>query len=209
VLLAARTPAGAQERVLDLGCGVGAAALCLARRTGAQVTGLELQGRYAALARENAQINALPFQVIEGDLQNMPADLRAQTFDHVIANPPYYDRARGTQSSDAGREAALGEAAPLRAWVDAGVRRLKPKGRLHIILKAERLPELLGACDTRLGDLEVLPIAARAGRPAELVILGARKGARGPFRLHPPLILHEGAAHDGGHDRHFNRSFTS
>ena len=40
--------------VLDLGCGVGAAALCLAARVpGLDLTGVELQEDYAALARRN------------------------------------------------------------------------------------------------------------------------------------------------------------
>ena len=43
----------------------------------------------------------------------------------------------------------------------------------------------------------MLPLAARPGRPALRVILRARKGGRAPFRLLAPLILHQGAAHDG------------
>jgi hypothetical protein len=31
-------------------------------------------------------------------------------------------------------------------------------------------------------------------------LLRARKGARGPFRLLAPLVLHAGAAHDGDRD---------
>ena len=55
VLLAAACPAVAGQSVLDLGCGVGAASLCLASRVAGLVqTGLELQEDYAALARQNA-----------------------------------------------------------------------------------------------------------------------------------------------------------
>ena len=43
-------------------------------------------------------------------------------------------------------------------------------------------------------------LAGRVGRAAHLVLLQARKGARGPFRLCAPLILHDGAAHDGDRD---------
>ncbi|MFZ1469681.1 MAG: methyltransferase, partial [Paracoccaceae bacterium] len=46
----------------------------------------------------------------------------------------------------------------------------------------------------------VLPLAARQGRPALRVILRARKGGRAAFRLLPPLIIHQGAAHDGDRD---------
>ena len=51
VLLAASVPAKAGETVLELGCGVGVASLCLAARVeGVEITGVELQPEYAALA---------------------------------------------------------------------------------------------------------------------------------------------------------------
>jgi len=198
VFLAAAVGAVPGQSVLELGCGAGVATLCLQWRVGGlDVAGLELQSGYAGLARRNAVENKLTFEVVEGDLQTMPTALRARSFDHVIANPPYFDRNAGTSAGDAGREAARREAAPLAAWVDAATRRLAPKGWLTIIQRADRLPDLLRACDARVGDLRVLPLAPRQGRAAELVILRARKGARGPFRLLPPVILHDGAAHDG------------
>ncbi len=59
VLLAAACPARAGESALDLGCGAGAAALCLAARVaGMDLHGLEVQPAYAALARENAGARA-------------------------------------------------------------------------------------------------------------------------------------------------------
>ena len=55
VLLAASVPARPGQSVLDLGCGAGAAALCLAARVGGlRLAGLERQADYAELARANA-----------------------------------------------------------------------------------------------------------------------------------------------------------
>ena len=195
VLLAATIPAKQQDRILELGCGVGVASLCLAHRTGATVTGLEMLQDYAGLARRNAQDNGIEFDVTTGDLRDMPTQLRSQSFDQVIANPPYYDRARGTKAPDPRRETALGEVASLAEWMDAAVRRLKSKGYVTFIQKADRLPQLLAAIDQRLGDVSVLPMAARSGRSEELCIVRARKAARGAFRLLAPVILHNGDRH--------------
>lgn len=201
VYLAAAVPARPGETVLELGCGTGAAAFCLARRVvGVAVTGLELNPAYAALARENAAANRLALEVIEGDVGDLPAALRTRSFDHVIANPPYHRRETGTRAGDAGREAAFGEARPLRDWIDAGLRRLKPGGRITMIQTVERLPEMLAALAARAGDVTVHPLASRAGRPARRVIVSARKGAHGPFVLAAPTILHDGPAHDGDRD---------
>lgn len=190
VLMAAAVPAKTGDSVLELGCGAGVASLCLAARVpGVQVTGLERQGDYADLARKNG------VQVVDGDLSAMPNVLRAQTFDHVMANPPYFMGDRRSAAKDAGREAALCEDTPLSVWIDAASRRLKPKGSLTIIQNAERLPNLLAALDTRVGAVRVLPIAARSGRAANLVLVQARKGARTPFVMLAPLVLHEGDRH--------------
>ena len=76
VLLAATIPAKQQDKILELGCGVGVASLCLAHRTGATVTGLEMLQDYADLARRNAQDNGIEFDVTTGDLRDMPTQLR-------------------------------------------------------------------------------------------------------------------------------------
>src|SRR5262245_56758698 len=64
ILLAAACPARARERVVDLGAGVGAAGLTLARRVdGTKVVLVEVDAALAGLAAENARINGLGARV--------------------------------------------------------------------------------------------------------------------------------------------------
>ncbi len=201
VLLAAACPAQAGQSVLELGCGVGVASFCLGCRVaGLRLHGLERQADYADLARQNAATTGIGFDVHVGDLRAMPAPLRVP-FDHVIANPPYFAPADGTAASDAGREAAQREETPLADWIVAARKRLHPGGWLTLIQLADRLPDALRALDG-FGAIAVLPLAPRPGRAATRVILRARKGARAPFRLLAPLILHDGPAHDGDRDNY-------
>jgi tRNA1(Val) A37 N6-methylase TrmN6 len=196
VLLAAACPAEPGQSVLDLGCGAGAAALCLGHRVpGLALAGLELQPAYADLARRNAERNGIPVDVHEGDLARMPSALR-RDFDHVIANPPYY-HAGGSPSPVAARARAMQVDTPLSDWVAAATRRLRPGGWLTLICGADGLPEVLAALAPKLGSAAVLPLSPREGRPALRVIVQARKGGRAPFRLLAPFIIHAGAAHDG------------
>jgi tRNA1(Val) A37 N6-methylase TrmN6 len=178
------------------GCGAGAAGLCLAARVrDLKLSGVERRAEYAELARRNAKANGANLSVIEADLSELPPAVRQLQFDHVIANPPYYQRGRGTAARDDGREAALGEDTPLATWVEVAAKRVAPKGYIHVIQQAERLPDLLAACDSRLGSIEVLPLIPRVGKLAQLVILRARAGGKAAFRLHAPLVLHEGGRH--------------
>lgn len=196
VLLAAACPAESGQSVLDLGCGAGAAALCIGQRVpGVVLAGLELQPAYADLARRNAERNGIAVEVHDGDLMRMPPALR-HDFDHVIANPPYYP-AGGSPSPVAARARAMQVETPLSDWVAAATRRLRPGGWLTLICGADGLPEVLAALSPKLGSAAVLPLAPREGRAALRVIIQARKGGRAPFRLLAPFVIHAGAAHDG------------
>ena len=196
VLLQATIAAVPGQNVLELGCGVGAAILCLSARIGGlSLTGVERDPGYAQLARRNGGDQ---LEVVEADLARLPLSLRQRQFDHVLANPPYWRRAASVPSEDSAREAAHAEQTPLALWVEMAAKRLAPKGHVHFIHRAERLPDLIRALPHDMGSIEVLPIAARAGRRAERVILRARKSGRGAFRLHSPLIMHKGATHSDG-----------
>lgn len=193
VLLSACVQAEKGQRVLELGCGVGAAILCLGTRVqGLALTGVERDPRFAALARRNG---ADSLEVVEADLAALPLSLRQRQFDHVLANPPYFDRRASVASDDPAREAAHGAETPLAKWVKTAAKRLAPKGYAHFIHLTERLPDVLAALPHEMGSVHVLPLAARAGRAPDRFILRARKNGRGVFKLLAPLVLHEGQRH--------------
>ena len=189
VMLAAAIPAQAGETVLELGSGAGAAALCLAARTGCSVTGLERDADLAALAAANASANGMAerVQFLAGDVFGLPADLK-RDFAHVMTNPPFHGE-EGRASPDAARAAAKHDDGRLGDWLKAGFRRTASNGTFTAILRADRLGEALAALPHR-GTL-VLPLWPREGVEAKRVILQVRKGARRPLGFLPGLILHE------------------
>ena len=70
MLLAAATAARPGDRVVDLGAGVGAAGLAVARRmAGIDLVLVEIDAALAGLARANADANAIPADVIVLDVE--------------------------------------------------------------------------------------------------------------------------------------------
>lgn len=197
VLLAAATPVHAGQSVLELGCGVGVASLCLTRRAeGLGLTGVEIQPGYAELAARNARDNGVELEVSIADVLQLPDELRQRSFDHVIANPPYFVTKRLTPPKEADKETAyVADENTTEDWVVQGLKRLKPKGHLTFIQRVEQLPVLLHAISSGCGDISIIPIASRSGAPATRCIVRGRKGAKGPCRLNAPIIMHSGVKH--------------
>jgi tRNA1(Val) A37 N6-methylase TrmN6 len=189
-------PASPGDAVLELGCGSGAAFLCLAARVpGIVVWAVEREPALVALARQNAALNGLADRVtvIEGDIAD-PALRRAlPRVAHGFANPPFW--AGGSAPPGALRRAATHADAPLRAWAACLAAAVRHRGSATLILPAARLSDGLRAMgDAGFGSPALLPLWPRAGVPAKRAILAARRGGRGPDRVLPGLALHEGDA---------------
>ncbi len=90
-------------------------------------------------------------------------------------------------------------------WVQAAARRLAPGGWLTLICGADGVPAVLAAMGTKLGSASILPLQPREGRAALRIVLRARKGGKGAFRLLAPLVLHQGTAHDGDRESYTQR----
>src|SRR5712671_1202103 len=140
VLLAAAVDARADMRVLDLGAGVGAVGLCIARRVpGCHVVGIELQPALAALAERNAALNDINDRVrtIVHDLA-WPLPITLGKFDHVATNPPYLAAAVADPSPDPGKALATVESsANLARWLEVATGALKPAGTLILIHRSD------------------------------------------------------------------------
>lgn len=194
VLLAAAVSLDPGQRALDVGCGAGGATLCLASRLPhAALLGIDRDAAMAECLRANISANNFTGRVaieVTDVGAGAPAHLHG-AFDHVFSNPPYMPRHRAdARTVSAAVGAATIESVPFADWLSFMAACCRPKGRLTIVHRADRLEELLAEVAALAGEIRVLPIWPRAGTPAKRVIITARVGVRTPTVLCPGLVLH-------------------
>jgi tRNA1(Val) A37 N6-methylase TrmN6 len=196
ILLAAAVTAHAGERAVELGAGVGAAGLALARRVeGLGVTLIEIDPALTALAAENARRNGFSERVraVCLDVTKPASAFAAQGLapacaDHVLMNPPF--NAAQNPSPDALRRAAhVASGRTLEQWLAAAACLLRPGGTVTLIWRADGLADALRALAADFGAAAVLPIHGKIGSAAIRVLLRASKDRSGPLALLPGFML--------------------
>ncbi len=190
--------AGAPEgRIVDVGAGVGAVGLALARSSAlAAVDLVEINSELAELAEGNAARNGLQARtrVLRLDALNSRERREAglvEAANCVVTNPPFFDATAVRASPDEGRARAhVMPRAGLVDWIQASLAMLAPGGRFLMIHRPEALATILAAIGTRLGALALLPVHPATDASAHRVLVSGVKGSKAPLRLAPALILH-------------------
>lgn len=193
-LLAAACPAEPGRRMIEAGCGVGAA-LCqiAARSPQAHLLGLELDPQAAALARRNLELNGLAgrAEVVEGDVAAGFRALQREPFDWAVANPPFFDDPAALRAPAPERRGAWIADDGLKAWTDFLLKAVREGGSIVVIHRADRLADLLALLSPKAGSFQIRPVHPFADEPAKRVLVRAVKTGKAPLRLLPPLVLHD------------------
>jgi tRNA1(Val) A37 N6-methylase TrmN6 len=194
VFLASAVPAMTGENILDMGCGVGGAMLCVACRVdGLCGTGVEIQQELVEICRRNFARNgfAVDLRVRQGDVLSLPVELR-EVFDHVMINPPFHQEARHDVSENRIKKTANTEKnGDLILWLGAAGAALKTAGTLTVIHRADRRDEIVSHLHEIFGSVEVLELVPRQGEEPKRIIVRARKGNKSGVHLCAPLVLHK------------------
>ncbi|HET6971674.1 MAG TPA: methyltransferase [Phenylobacterium sp.] len=193
-LLAAACDAGPGQRVLEAGCGAGAALLSAAvRRPETHLLGVERDEAALALAQENIALNGLEGRVeaVAGDVAQRFSGLGLAPFDLAMANPPFFDDPSSLRGPAAERRAAWMADDGLAAWTGFLSKAVREGGTILVIHRADRLADLLALLGDKAGSFQVRPVHPFADAPAKRVLVRAVKTGKAPLQLLPPLVLHD------------------
>jgi tRNA1Val (adenine37-N6)-methyltransferase len=194
ILLARFARPGQRARVLELGAGCGVVAVMLAAlHHPREVVAVELQPRLAALIAHNAALNGtVTVKALCGDVSRIIPGLIANSFDYVVANPPYRAARRGRESPNAERRAARGGGgATLPEFIAAAARYANYRGKVAMVFTASRTAELVAEMKRR--SLEPKRLRFVHSKPADaaaMVLMEARKGSGIEAIIEPPLFIY-------------------
>jgi len=206
VMLAASCPADAGQSVLDLGCGVGSAGLCvLARVPDTILMGVDIQETHIALARDNAHQNNLSERA-DFTCGDVRGDIPIPTFHHVICNPPYKEAGAHKPSPSSAKAVAMGHQdndLSLQVWATRAWHHIKGQGSLTFIHEAGKTDEIIRSLYSergakRFGGVEIFPLYPKEGQAAKRVLVRAWKHKKSPSVLYPGLVMHDT---DGKHTK--------
>lgn len=195
VLLAAAVRPKPNEKVLDVGAGVGTVMLCLATHyKEITVTGLEIQTDLVELNEQNIQRNQLQgrINIVQGDITSPPKELTPNSFDHVLSNPPFHEY--GQQSHSDSAEKALARhmtTVSLKNWIQGCLKYVKPRGHLTLIHRADLTDDIIHYLKPKAGAIKIFPLWPNQDKAAKLVVIQARKSVKSACKILQGLRLHD------------------
>lgn len=215
VFLANMAKLSPSDAVLDLGCGSGIlSTLALVKKHVKKAVGIELQPRVADMARDSAIQNGLQdkFEVICADVKDIRSILKAEGFDKVLCNPPYFTNSgnSGQKSVDNSGQKSVpdeeNDALNINAKTEKSVSRtestatlddfvkgasyaLRFGGDAWFVIKADRMASLIYSLKScNLEPKEATLIYPKPTSDVDVVIIKARKGAKEGLKISPFFV---------------------
>lgn len=192
------------DYLIDLGSGCGILSFLAVIKQGvSKVVGIEIQHSMVSLANESIVLNKLEnkISIIEGDVKNIKNLVEAESFDKAICNPPYFVGEKSTKKNLSHIE----NSATLEDFVKAAAYSLKFGGDLYIVIKENRLSELLTILsNNKLEPKEMTLVYPKLSSGIDIAIIKARKGAKVGLQTNTLIVKDE----DGNYTKEYEELYV-
>ncbi len=188
IFLAASVPLGAGDQILDLGAGTGAISLALAKRCSKVfITAIENHTKHLKCLYENIELNNLlgRIDVMGLDISELPDSLIKRKFDHVVCNPPFYNKSSNQLPGETSKRVSSHEGSvTLEKWIKLASKFLKKGGSFSLIMPSNRYDESIEILSKYFLTIRILELIPRKGKKSKRILLqGWTKGIKQIQRL--------------------------
>jgi len=196
----ATIPKAAKTKTVDLCAGNGAVGLFASSQTRGTIIEVEIQPRLADMAQRSVQLNDLSdrMQVLNQDLLTVTSQVKKDSVDIVLCNPPYF-KDHPTSRKNPNPYLALARhelSANLDQIIAVTSALLKMNGKAYFVHRPERLDDLFAMMrQHRLAPKRIRFVHPKADREANMVLVEMIKDGRpNGVRILPPVVVY----HDDG-----------
>ncbi|MFB5663737.1 tRNA1(Val) (adenine(37)-N6)-methyltransferase [Alteribacillus sp. HJP-4] len=188
-------------RIVDLCSGNGVIPFVLTQRSSVPIIGVELQKRLCDMAERSAVINQTAPQVsfLEKDVRELHLEDIGGAADLVTCNPPYFATpGRNEENNNPYLLKARHERnGVLLDFVRTASQSVKEKGKVAMVLRPERLLELMNAFRTfRIEPKRMKCVHPKSSKEANMILLeGIKCGKKGMSILPPLVVYHENGSY--------------
>ncbi len=176
-------------KVADLGAGFGALSILVALKYGCQVWAIERDPQMLSLLEYNTKINNLEkvINIVNVDLRNIKkSGLSAQSFDLVIANPPFYRYTSKGNIYHHERDTTLDD------FIKSGSFLLKDGRSFHLLIASNRLIEAIEYMkNSNFGIYSIRIFYPKLEKNAKILHIHALKNLKPELIIEKPLIINE------------------
>ncbi len=193
VILANFIKLKARETAVEIGGGSGVISILLtAKNQVSKIKIFEIQEKMQNLCKKNIILNNLEnkLDLICDDVKNYKKYIEVGSVDVVFSNPPYFPVSNYAMN-EVKRIAKEESCLSLSELVDCASGMLKYGGRFYVVYKAERLAELIVACERNNLILKKMFFTENGKGAVNLVVAEFRKGGGRGVKVLPNLVTNK------------------
>ena len=183
--------------VIDLGTGTGIISFLLIAKTKLKnIVGVEVQPEVADMASRSIELNKLEekFQIINCDIKDILKNIKRESFDVVVTNPPYKKINTGGKNENEKKLISRHEIlADIFDFIETAKKILKDKGTLYMVHRPERLSDIMyGLYQNKIKPKKIRFVYSKEdSNEAKLVLIKAVKNGGDFLQVEKPLYIYK------------------
>lgn len=180
------------KKILEIGSGFGFISLSIAKRSKANVVGVEINKDVYEISLENKNNNnIINLDFINIDINNYKSEFKFQEFDIIISNPPYFkmnnDKKQKVNLINARHENSL----TIKKIFEISSYLLKNSSSLYLIFRSERLAEIIKYSDKMILK-RIKPVYTKKNDEKSLIMLAEfKKNVKEGLIVEKPIYIYD------------------